>query len=230
MIVQKLVIEAEEKTKILKPRGFSEAETNSRNVLLDVGGLLSNIPLARSVTDLVLRFWRGSDPTNMDITSSPDAQNPLFRRLIPGPGPWPGGNGPLDNVDSSAGPVQNACIITYMIFDLSVGARDAFKLLGISFDQNTRISFWRKVNTLYYHCVGSNQPKGGFTINTIQSSLKNISSLWTRRSGEGNLIHPSFLGHKCDGVTMGSAMSNGLNPYSSVFAFSSTVPIGRKPN
>ncbi len=149
MIVQKLVLEALSKVQTLKQRGFSEAETNSRNVLFDVGSFLSNIPLLRSVTELVLHFWRGIDPTNVEIASSPDARNPLFRRLIPGPGPWPGGNGPLANADSTAGPVENACIITYMIFDLSVGARDAFKILGISFDQNSRISFWRKVNTLY---------------------------------------------------------------------------------
>lgn len=150
MIVQKLVLEADDKTEKLKPRGFSEVETNSRNVVFDVSGLISNIPLVRSMAELVLRFWRGSDLSIMETTRNRAAQNPLLRRVAPGPGPWPGGNGPLDNVNSANGPVENACIITYMIVDLSVGAREAFKFLGLSFDENTRQSFWRKVNTIYY--------------------------------------------------------------------------------
>ena len=149
MLVQYLRVEQLAKTQNIKPRKFSETEPGSSNVVFDVKGLLHDMPLvAKSVAELALRFWHGSDPSNMEITKYSGAAHPtlpsLRRRSAPGPAPWPGGTGPLSHDGSTEGPATDACLETFFIAELVIAAVEAFWKL----DTNSQIVPWRRVDTL----------------------------------------------------------------------------------
>ena len=158
MLVLKLPIEADQKTQVIKPRELSEAGT----VAFDGRGLLQDMPLVvRSATELALRSWHGSGPASMVNPSGwSNIFFSLFRRNAPapapapapGPGPWPGGVGVLPNTNTTKKYAVRGCLEGYYIFDVSIGGTGPFKirlLFGFTLDQNTRLWFFRKVDTLY---------------------------------------------------------------------------------
>lgn len=147
----KLPIEADEKTQVIKPRGFSEAGPAA----FDARGLLHGMPLVvRSVTELALRFWHGTNMEN--LSGGGHAFFSLFRRVppasppavAPGPGPWPGGIGPLENTNTTKKGAVNGCVEGYFIFDVSAGFTKILPLFGFNLDQNSRLWFYRNVETL----------------------------------------------------------------------------------